>query len=362
MSVDRRTSHGPAIGAGRRPYPSTPATERLPRPSISWAFVFAGLLAGGALSFGAGVVTGTQMTAVAYRGALPNQPAADSSGPWNGGSAAPGRFNSNGPPDRQVAAAPAASARAEPGVASTAKMPGAEPRAAGEALVQLPMRSRWPAPARTEATLPRADASASERPRGHATPPPPLPKPEGAAPQRLTPMRAGDPIAPPGSDGAPAFAPARMPIWQVSVPVRDVGVGGGVDKRDRRQPFADGRGAAANRRTLAGGTAFVRLPPPVPPARAAAPGRNASDPPPTTAQPDGGYSVQVGAYRQRANALAQAARLLAAGYAPRIVHARATQSRLFMVRLGAFDARPTARAYARQLARTLDVDTFPVAN
>ncbi|MDZ7714368.1 MAG: SPOR domain-containing protein [Rhodovibrio sp.] len=78
--------------------------------------------------------------------------------------------------------------------------------------------------------------------------------------------------------------------------------------------------------------------------------------------PAGRYSVQVGAFRDPANASAQAARLSAAGYTPRIVHAQATQSRLYMVRLGAFDDRSAARAYAGQIAERLDIDTWPVAN
>jgi hypothetical protein len=52
----------------------------------------------------------------------------------------------------------------------------------------------------------------------------------------------------------------------------------------------------------------------------------------------------------------------AAGYTPRIVHAMATQSRLYMVRLGAFPDRPAASAFASQLAERLDIDTWPVGN
>ena len=148
-------------------------------------------------------------------------------------------------------------------------------------------------------------------------------------------MRALDPTSP------PADAPGTPARWR---------------------PFAPGPGVSVTWRAPAGGAALVRLPPPVPPVRAAAPGRDVSEPPPAASRPDGGYSVQVGAFRQRANARARAARLSAAGYAPRIVHARATKTRLFMVRLGAFDARPAAQAYARQVTRALDVDTWPVAN
>ena len=74
------------------------------------------------------------------------------------------------------------------------------------------------------------------------------------------------------------------------------------------------------------------------------------------------YSVQVGAFRQRENAVERAARLSEAGYDVRIVHAFATHSRLYMVRLGQFDARPAAMAYARQLARDVAVETWPVRN
>jgi cell division protein FtsN len=74
------------------------------------------------------------------------------------------------------------------------------------------------------------------------------------------------------------------------------------------------------------------------------------------------YSVQVGAFRMRENAVERAARLSDAGYDVRIVHAFATHSRLYMVRLGAFDARPAAMAYARQLASDVGVETWPVRN
>ena len=74
------------------------------------------------------------------------------------------------------------------------------------------------------------------------------------------------------------------------------------------------------------------------------------------------YSVQVGAFRLRENAVERAARLSAAGYDVRIVHVFATHSRLYMVRIGQFDARPAAMAYARQLARDVAVETWPVRN
>jgi cell division septation protein DedD len=107
-----------------------------------------------------------------------------------------------------------------------------------------------------------------------------------------------------------------------------------------------------------------------------APGLEASSPPPPAvpralappsarteaAEVQGRYSVQVGAFRQRANALARAQRLRAAGYEVRVVHLFATRSRLYMVRLGQFDARPAAIAYARQLARDVEVETWPVRN
>jgi cell division protein FtsN len=74
------------------------------------------------------------------------------------------------------------------------------------------------------------------------------------------------------------------------------------------------------------------------------------------------YSVQVGAFRVRENAVARAARLSEAGYEVRIVHALATHSRLYMVRLGAFDARPAAMAYARRVGRDVGFETWPVRN
>ncbi|WP_169816638.1 SPOR domain-containing protein [Rhodovibrio salinarum] len=76
----------------------------------------------------------------------------------------------------------------------------------------------------------------------------------------------------------------------------------------------------------------------------------------------GRYSVQVGAFREIENAIARAQQLSQAGYDVRIVHAFATRSRLYMVRLGQFDARPAAMAYARQLAQDVKVETWPVRN
>lgn len=76
----------------------------------------------------------------------------------------------------------------------------------------------------------------------------------------------------------------------------------------------------------------------------------------------GRYSIQVGAFRQRENAVERAARLGQAGYDVRIVHAFATRSRLYMVRLGQFDARPAAMAYAHRLAQDVGMETWPVRN
>jgi len=83
---------------------------------------------------------------------------------------------------------------------------------------------------------------------------------------------------------------------------------------------------------------------------------------PAAEETGGRYSVQVGAFRQRENAVERAARLSQAGYEVRIVHAFATRSRLYMVRLGQFDARPAAMAYARRLAQDVGMETWPVRN
>ena len=74
------------------------------------------------------------------------------------------------------------------------------------------------------------------------------------------------------------------------------------------------------------------------------------------------YSVQIGAFRDRANALTRAAKVSVAGYDVRIVHELATRSRLYKVRFGAFDARPAAMTYARQLSDELGIETWPVRN
>ena len=98
------------------------------------------------------------------------------------------------------------------------------------------------------------------------------------------------------------------------------------------------------------------LPPAVPQARGGQTGRRGGD------EGAGRYSVQIGAFRVRANALARAARLSEAGYDARILHAFATRSRLYMVRVGAFDARPAAIAHARELSRDVGMETWPVRN
>jgi cell division septation protein DedD len=103
-------------------------------------------------------------------------------------------------------------------------------------------------------------------------------------------------------------------------------------------------------------TAAGPMPPPVPRSIVSAPFGGAQ------AGTASRYSVQVGAFRLRENAVERAARLSAAGYEVRIVHVFATHSRLYMVRIGQFDARPAAMAYARQLARDVAVETWPVRN
>jgi cell division septation protein DedD len=155
---------------------------------------------------------------------------------------------------------------------------------------------------------------------------------------------------------APSTVPAA-PIWRVTAPPDGSALGG------RRHLFPAGRAPAANLTRSANWAAPAegtsapddgRTPQSEPPAPR--PSEAAGTPAPS------GYSVQVGAFRNPANASAQAARLSAAGYSPQIVHAKATQSRLYMVRLGAFPDRPTAQTFARQIADRLDIDTWPVAN
>lgn len=359
-----------------RQAPGRSSANRQPqaRRPVGWSLIFAGLLAGGALSFAAGLITGTQMTAVAYRGALPDRPATDPPAAQVGGrpdgaarqnSATPNdtpHDTPNDPRARQVAAGPDAPATPAPSTAATDTLgpPAPDPAATGRALVNLPERGRWPGSDRARAT---ADPSAvtpaarSQPPseREDAAPPPPLPKPESGAPQRLTPMRAPAPASPPGGDAVQPGAadPLRTPIWQVAAPTDEPG--------ERWHLAAPRLDASANWQTSSL-SAAIPLPPPIPPARAAAPDRATPGPQSTSARQIGGYSVQVGAFRDRANALAQAARVSASGYAPRIVHTRATQSRLFMVRLGAFADRSAADAVARQIAQDLNVETWPVAD
>jgi cell division protein FtsN len=139
-------------------------------------------------------------------------------------------------------------------------------------------------------------------------------------------------------------APAAVPAQSAAAPA------GGSDGPARVHVAARGHASATPT------TAAAPLPPPVPRPSVGTVRRVPAE------DALGRYSVQVGAFRVRANALARAARLSEAGYDVRIVHAFATRSRLYMVRLGAFDARPAAMAYARRLARDADVATWPVRN
>lgn len=381
-----RATTAAAAAAGRAG--PGPRAGRPAPPPVSWALVFAGLLAGGALSFGAGVMTGTQITTVAYRGVLPGSPVPSGSGvraddPRDTARPAPA---SRAPRDRQVAAntrtprtAPApATATAQPGEAGAAAGAGANGPARPRdtvapdvaSLVNLPQRDHWQAPPRADAAPDQGVGAAPSTGGTQASgtnaggtnarnaPPPPLPKPRGTAPQRLTPMGGPaspepDAAAPGGLEGsgtavsggaasgdetvrrsAPDMAPGS--IWRVAAPA-DAG-----DAPGGRLMFDGGLTSSAHWRPAPAGE----------PAAPAAEG----------AQPAARYSVQVGAFREKANALEQAARMTEAGYTPRIVHQQATQSRLFMVRLGAFPDRAKAGTFARQISDALGVDTWPVAN
>ena len=309
-------------------------------PPVSWALVFAGLLAGGVLSFGAGLMTGTQMTTVAYRGVLPGSvpPAASAAGADDRRDGAPAASATRTPRDRQVATnthAPLSASASAP-QAAVNQAADANRRARPHdtvaldvaSLVNLPQRDHWKAP--THAGPAPNAPSATGGTQADNAPPPPPPKPQGGAPQRLTPMGGAGGAETrdrtPGGDAAalrsvPAMAPG--PIWQVAAP-------------------SDGGEPAGQWQLFDQGLAPSLHWPPNPAGERAAPAALA-------AQPAGRYSVQVGAFRKRANALEQAARMTDAGYTPRIVHQQATQSRLFMVRLGAFPDR-AGRQQARHLA------------
>jgi cell division protein FtsN len=333
-------------------------------PGIRWALVFAGLLGGGALSFGAGVITGNQMTVVAYRGALPTATAPDP-GPTTG-AARPNLPRTSLPRERQVAANPdaatpagAAGPRAgTPGsAASTASATGADVTG-GASLVSLPQRTRWQAPASSQAGH-AGEANAETRPSGaaaRAAPPVPRPRPDSLDPQRLTPT---DGTQGPGDAAAqhPSSTARAAPLWRITAPTDGSAFPG------RWQLFPAGLAPSANVAPSAHwapaagdsqGSDAGRTPQAAPPAPRPTPTDAAA------AAVEARYSVQVGAFRDPANASAQAARLSAAGYTPRIVHARATQSRLYMVRLGAFPDRPAANAFATQIADRLDIDTWTV--
>ena len=371
-------------GAGRAHANNVPgwgrARGRSGTPAISWALVLAGLLGGGVLSFGAGVITGTQMTTVAYRGALP-----DATGPERtpeASAARPSPPRKSLPRERQVAATPDPSGSATPGTEASAgadapaspatpvspadSASSAGPDGADVAwLVNLPPRTHWQERSRGQAGQDAGTEAGSEPSRAgalkRAAPPPPLPKPDGLAPQRLTPMGGTEGSGSVSGQAAkrPPAAALATPIWRIAAPndVSAMPVGydlftAGLTPSANWAPSADQVPSADGSRAHDDG----RTPQSDPRAqRQAAPAAEA-------AAPAGRYSVQVGAFRDPANASAQAARLSAAGYTPRIVHAQATQSRLYMVRLGAFHDRSAARAYAGQIAERLDIDTWPVAN
>jgi cell division protein FtsN len=112
--------------------------------------------------------------------------------------------------------------------------------------------------------------------------------------------------------------------------------------------------AARTHVPASGSAASGPMPPPIPRSVITSVNSRASD--------AARYSVQVGAFRLRENAVERATRLSEAGYEMRIVHLFATHSRLYMVRLGDFDARPAAMAYAQRLSRDVGVETWPVRN
>ncbi|PYM41348.1 MAG: hypothetical protein DME12_11855 [Candidatus Rokuibacteriota bacterium] len=73
---------------------------------------------------------------------------------------------------------------------------------------------------------------------------------------------------------------------------------------------------------------------------------------------DGGFTVQVGAYKTREPAEALRARLAAAGQDAYIVDADGPRGARFRVRVGAFATREAARAAAARLAADRSVPTF----
>jgi cell division septation protein DedD len=333
--------------------------------------VFAGLLGGGALSFGAGVITGNQMTVVAYRGALPDATAPDP-GP-TAGAARPSPPRLSLPREREVAANPEPATPA--GTAGLATSDTATDVPDVASLVSLPQRTRWQQREPRQAGEAAGASAESRRSRAEAVaraaPPRPRPKPDGLAPQRLIPMDGTAGADSPGDAAGPRppSTARAAPVWRITAPTDGSAMPG------RWQLFSTGRAPSA---TLAPSDKWARSDKRAPAAeesRAPDAGRTPQAAPPAPRAPDasatgagagaavqGRFSVQVGAFRDPANASAQAARVSAAGYTPRIVHAMATQSRLYMVRLGAFPDRPAASAFASQLAERLDIDTWPVGN
>src|SRR5881628_2819308 len=73
---------------------------------------------------------------------------------------------------------------------------------------------------------------------------------------------------------------------------------------------------------------------------------------------DGGFTVQVGAYKTREPAEALRARLATAGQDAYIVDADGPRGARFRVRVGAFATREAARAAAARLAADRSVPTF----
>ena len=277
---------------------------------MALALLVAGVLGGGAFGFAAGLATGYQMSPVAYRGDLPPPPERAVTAEGSAPSAVPRETQTAATPPTAPEAAPT------PSTAAVATSAGAD-----AIQVALPERTRWHggwSQDSASGTLSYQDVPL----------PPSKPRPARTQTASLEPVQGSG-----TSTVAVSLAPRD---WPAATPAS-------------LQPQ---------------GT------PPVPPRtpertdrpEAAAPPAVPADTGPRAAPTHGRYSVQVGAFRDRDNAVELAAQMSDQGYPVRIVHEQATQSRLYMVRLGAFPDRPAALAYATQIARAEGVDTWPVRN
>ncbi|WP_051341486.1 SPOR domain-containing protein [Azospirillum halopraeferens] len=204
---------------------------------------------------------------------------------------------------------------------------------------------RVPAPAPAPATITEPVA------------PPPSPSAaDGTAPQPLI-ARAPLPSAAPEPASEPARAAAPAPESTVVEP--DEEAAGQDDAADLPDPDAEPMPPAA---PLPGGPAAAAQPPAAPPAAAPAPATAARGPTrPPAGAPAGRYTVQVGTFRDAANATALVRRLTERGYRAYAMGWTDPEGRSWTaVRVGGYEGRGEATRVAGELQGVLGLTPIVV--